>query len=401
MQGFKKTYLAGLITLALAGAAHAGVSDENGVNTSRDVKGRAASVTLHTGEVVQYTIVDGYAMVGDMIIGRHDEIQHTRTLRQFIGNWQQPVVEKRKGQPPSDNHAKGSTRWPNNTVYYTFASNFSQRGRDAVRAGMKLITDRTAIQFKERTNERNYVEFYPGGGCSSWVGMVGGRQQISLGSGCEYAGIAAHEMLHALGWNHEQMRPDRDNYVNIHSENIPSNVLYNFNKVRDSDADPVGPYDFRSIMHYDAYAFSSNGRPTITPKDSSIPLSNLGQRRALSDGDATSVNKFYPGATTPTDIKITISASELRLDENTKGELVLDMAGPADDLRTISFRVSSDNLAVVATNGIRIEDAMAGNQRYVVVSPQPNAYGVTNVTLVATSQSGKQATVRFKVTVLD
>ena len=54
-------------------------------------------------------------------------------------------------------------------------------------------------------------------------------------------------------------------------------------------------YDFRSLMHYDAYAFTRNGQPTIEPQDSTVPLDSLGQRDKLSSGDLLHVNTLYCG----------------------------------------------------------------------------------------------------------
>ena len=65
------------------------------------------------------------------------------------------------------------------------------------------------------------------------LGMIGGRQIVSIGRGCEYKGIVQHEILHALGRVHEQSRPDRDNYVIINRNNIQPGIIiikYNSNQ---------------------------------------------------------------------------------------------------------------------------------------------------------------------------
>ena len=52
-------------------------------------------------------------------------------------------------------------------------------------------------------------------------------------------------------------------------------------------------YDLMSIMHYGAYAFTSNSEPTIEPVDGSISLSALGQRDVLTNLDIQHVNRLY------------------------------------------------------------------------------------------------------------
>ena len=60
--------------------------------------------------------------------------------------------------------------------------------------------------------------------CWSYIGMIGGRQDISIAPGCTSL-IPVHEIFHALGRWHEQSRPDRDNFVTINLSNVPPSKL--------------------------------------------------------------------------------------------------------------------------------------------------------------------------------
>lgn len=52
--------------------------------------------------------------------------------------------------------------------------------------------------------------------CWSYLGSSGGRQTLSLQSPeCVSSGVVSHQLMHVLGFVHEQSRPDRDKYVTI------------------------------------------------------------------------------------------------------------------------------------------------------------------------------------------
>merc|ERR1719452_323841 len=151
----------------------------------------------------------------------------------------------------------------------------------------------------KRTTETDYVNIVREGGCWSYVGRIGGVQKVSLASGCVWNSIIIHEFMHAAGFFHVQSRTDRDTYVRIALENIQDGKASNFNKYSASQITPFGePYDYQSVMHYGAYAFSKNGQKTIERLDECD--APLGNEVGLSQIDINKLNKMYKCDTTTT-----------------------------------------------------------------------------------------------------
>ncbi|XP_037615700.1 high choriolytic enzyme 1-like isoform X2 [Sebastes umbrosus] len=186
--------------------------------------------------------------------------------------------------------------WPkandgNVYVPYKISNQYSRREKATIIEGLNSFAQSTCIRFTERTNrQEDFLDIQSHSGCYSYVGRIGRDQIVSLSRhGCVYKDIIQHELLHALGFNHEQTRSDRDNNVRIQLQNVIDGLEYNFDKVETNNLGT--PYDYNSVMQYERYAFSKNFEPTIVP----IPDPNvaIGEATEMSANDILRVNRLY------------------------------------------------------------------------------------------------------------
>ncbi|VDM68201.1 unnamed protein product, partial [Strongylus vulgaris] len=77
-----------------------------------------------------------------------------------------------------------NTIW-GNTVYYYFDSTATPAIRTAFLAATQFWQKNTCITFQENMFSLNRIRVFKGQGCYSYVGRVGGQQDLSLGTGCE------------------------------------------------------------------------------------------------------------------------------------------------------------------------------------------------------------------------
>ncbi|KAH9363937.1 hypothetical protein HPB48_022202 [Haemaphysalis longicornis] len=135
---------------------------------------------------------------------------------------------------------------------------------------MDEIESQTCLRFVPRTSmHQNYVVLVYGPKCWSRLGCVGGPQQLSLNENCLVKTVVMHELLHAAGFIHEQMRSDRDHYIKLLPENAEPDFMRNSFKMAPWQEVLLSPFDYDSVMLYGSMSASKNNLPTMVAMDNS------------------------------------------------------------------------------------------------------------------------------------
>jgi len=169
----------------------------------------------------------------------------------------------------------------------------------ALENSINVLKDNTCIRIIPRTTETKYLKMYntgPNGGCSSLMGMVQANQPLSIADWCTGKPYSdgtrsswysmVHELMHAMGFIHEQCRTDRGDYVYVNMSHPEAQNNINYQKVPINSELIVSKYDYTSLMHYP-------GKTGLLETYDSSMQDVIGQRSYLSDCDIAKINRYY------------------------------------------------------------------------------------------------------------
>ncbi|XP_049280523.1 astacin-like [Anopheles funestus] len=193
--------------------------------------------------------------------------------------------------------------WPNATVPYEIEGDFTEEEILILYAAFEQYANKTCVRFVQHTTELQYVTITNDGeGCYSNIGRnpnpVNNKLNLQTPSCMRTVRTPVHEMMHTLGFLHEQSRRDRDTYIQFFPQNLAPKyqnakfINTNFGIYNGSSTTYDVPYNYGSVMHYSRFAGAATSIfPVLVRRDN--PAAELGNDYGLSDGDVAQIKARY------------------------------------------------------------------------------------------------------------
>ncbi|GIY31341.1 astacin-like metalloprotease toxin 1 [Caerostris darwini] len=157
-------------------------------------------------------------------------------------------------------------RWTAAVVPYVIDASLEQH-RAKILEAMKDYEDKTCVEFKQRTYQKDYIKLFSGKGCYSHVGMMGGQQP--------------------------QNRSDRDDFLTIYWDNIRPGLEDQFTKLQPHRNILMDTFDYTSVMLYGNTAFSKDNKSNTMVAKTGVRLYETYDKPGLSASDVKRVRKMY------------------------------------------------------------------------------------------------------------
>uniref|UniRef100_A0A3Q3G7S9 Metalloendopeptidase n=1 Tax=Kryptolebias marmoratus TaxID=37003 RepID=A0A3Q3G7S9_KRYMA len=221
-------------------------------------------------------------------------ITHLCPLHLIILSVSNPVTFSTTLLPRSRSAIIDETKLWTPPVSYVLDKSLDLNAKGVILRAFDQFRVKSCINFKVWDSEEYYLNIQKLNGCRSYIGRkFANGQNLSIGAGCDSIAEFEHEILHALGFLHEQSRYDRDNHTQIFFKNIIAGKEHNFEKVSSKNTTThETSYDYLSVMHYPKNAFTNGNEPTIITRDPKFQ-DVIGQRLDMSPGDVQELNLLY------------------------------------------------------------------------------------------------------------
>lgn len=239
-------------------------------------KGEVKEVPIGDGKIVYLDLMDSTYFLGDMLFSKEQvESFYPGTKAAF--------------------RTESSARWAGVIKYY-ISPDFTTTAKNAIRSGISMVEAAVAsITFQESASRLSSdgINFIATPATNNSLVGKWSINNINLQYNLHVGGVAAHEILHSLGFFHEQSRTDKDSYVIINYSNIKDEYVHAFQTFSQKgyNGKNYGAYDYQSIMHYSSWDFAKDTNiPTITKLDGSCFEK---QRTHLTNGDLAAIDRLY------------------------------------------------------------------------------------------------------------
>jgi len=221
---------------------------------------------------VEFQVIDGMAVAyGDEVLGK--------PMNGFAE--QNGITEVR---PPR--------YWDHGIIPYVIKEDVVNPSR--IKEAIDFFNVHTSVQFVPYDNQPDAIVFVKGDkNCLSYLGRTGGLQPVYLSERCGPPEIE-HELMHALGFVHEQSRVDRDQFIEILWDNIEEKYQDQFAMVPEPFMESYfdSPFDVHSIMMYEPHMFAT--KPELETMKMKSGASLPQYIATMSPSDIERVARLYP-----------------------------------------------------------------------------------------------------------